>query len=497
MKGDDKIIIDIPPPKEDQIGRYTLDLFVTGQSISFSGCTDFEIQKAPTYNVTKYTPTVAQKATIQSYLDSFSTIISTFNLPSLCNQPYSFSTNNDYGLYDPIKTFVATTQLNITTVECLHGIASRFKDSVMNQEFKLIGIGNQMELFWTDGYQLYQRLYNSSYDFVPLIDEWIPVFDNYEGGGIATTGKKHRKKFSKNIFHELTLNIFIFNRDDIVSLVENTNIIFPIGGNLYAQTRYVDALINRMARSGELDTRLIRAVNFLMSTMLNFRSWVIAPEQSYYINTFIEGGYAMRTLVTWGLLTNDDRVPYMLKEYAEYAKLWITKDFQMLANLNTTDFNPESSNDMAMGFAAYWRYSGDQEYFDLAMNLINASLVLGSDYIFSSKHAEYYVSRNYDALMWLLDPTVPMVQSKIPFVFPDIVIPSNNTVVLPNQTIVVTTTTTLLGNLALSDTSSISLTYGSVLNISGCASLSGRFYLRTGKSLKFCSIILVHVYLIL
>ncbi len=246
-------------------------------------------------------------------------------------------------------------------------------------------------------------------------------------------------------------------------------------GAIASHTRYVDALINRMAHSGELANRLPRAVNFLMNSMLPETFGVLTATLIGYGNGAHELGYAMRTIATWGMLTGDSRVPYLLNSVSGFLATWIRDDFTIRDSLNITSYSPEASSALAMGYAAYWRYNGDKANYDLALNLLNASLVLGATAAeYSGKQAGYFINRNYETFMWLLDPSIPLVSTKIPFVFPDIVTPNNNTVVLPNQTIVIETTTTILGNFQLSNSSTVSITYGNVLNITGCASLSGK-----------------------
>ncbi len=183
MPGNEALLIDIPPARENQAGQYTLKIVATAQNLTFRGCNDFEIRQPLTYNVTKYTPT--SNATVLGYWDTYWSVVNGLNYPNLCNTPFNFTVNNDFSQYDPIKTFIANTQLNITTLDCLKGIANRFYDAVLAEEFKKETLGNQLDLFWTDGYQIYQKLYNASYNFVPLIDIWIQVVPNYLQGGVC------------------------------------------------------------------------------------------------------------------------------------------------------------------------------------------------------------------------------------------------------------------------------------------------------------------------
>lgn len=86
---------------------------------------------------------------------------------------------------------------------------------------------------------------------------------------------------------------------------------------------------------------------------------------------------------------------------------------------------------------------------------------------------ENYINRNYEALMWILDPSLTDIKSKIPFVFPDLVLPTNNTVVLPNQNI--TENFNMEGDVVFLGGNTVTVTYGTVTNISGCATFAGTF----------------------
>jgi hypothetical protein len=295
--------------------------------------------------------------------------------------------------------------------------------------YQQVNLGNLIEQFHTDGILWYNSLHDPEYELLPIIDTWIQNVPAYQTGSVGSNGNA-----------------------------------------LLLLSQYVNALIRRMAYSGELDKRLPRAVTLMMNSMLNFKTFATDVE---YSNGALELSTAMRALVLWGSLTSDPRADYMLKDASDYMKLWIQPDFQVVENLNYTGNTPDVCNALATGYAAYWWYTGDQEVYNLSWNLINASIVFASTS--SGKHMLNYINRNYESLMWLLDPSLTQVKSKIPFVFPDLVVPSNTTVLLPNQNI--TEDFTLEGDVTFLGNNSVTVNYGSVVEIKGCANFAGNYNL--------------------
>lgn len=292
----------------------------------------FEIRKPIEYNITRYTPT--DNTTALGLLAALSTSVAGLYLQpaSFCFQPFAWGVNNDYSTHDPVKSYTITNRLGITTLDCLTDIASRyFTDVVVNKNFTNLVQGNQMEQFHTDGIQWYTTLHDPDYEFVRIIDTWIPSIPYYESGGIGTEGS----------------------------------------GILW-MAQYVKAMIRRMAYTGELDKRLPRAVTLLMNSAVNYRKW-IADTGLDYSNAGVEIGAAMQVLVIWAQLTNDPRVNYVLKDMSDYGKLYIQPDFQLLENLNLTSTTPDSSNAMAVGYIAYWKYTGDKEAYDLGFSSTHPS----------------------------------------------------------------------------------------------------------------------------
>jgi hypothetical protein len=417
--------MEISSPKESHIGQYTLDLLITATNLSITGCNAFEIRKPVDYNITPYTPT---DNTILQLLDNYRTSIENlyFHPDDFCFTPFKWNVSNEYGLYDPVRAFTITTRLNITSLECLTDVATRF---VVTPVYQQVNLGNLIEQFHTDGIQWHNSLHDPEYELLPIIDTWVQHVPAYQTGGVGSNGSA-----------------------------------------LLILTQYVNALIRRMEYSGELDKQLPRAVTLLMNSMLNFPDFATAFD---YRNGGYELGIAMRTLVLWGSLTADPRVDFILKSSSDYLKTWIRPDFQVLDHLNVSGAAPDVCNALAMGYAAYWWYTGDQEVYDPAWNLLNASIVFATTS--TGKHMDNYINRNYESLMWQLDPSLTQVKSKIPFVIPDLVLPSNTTVLLPNQNI--TEDFTLEGDVTFLGNNTVTVNYGSVVEIKGCANFAGNYNL--------------------
>lgn len=404
-------------------GNYTFNFTLVGNGLSVSGaCPVFRVDQVPPVNVSSFVPSQPQLANrLSAVWSNYLEVGILINSEVRCNN--GFDPLNALNVFnqDPLGAFTRATNANVTSVQCLESLVTRYVDYITND---LVALNLSPDWyathFYPDGFYRYKSLRGSTTDFIPTLDAWLSTVDLAVHGGTA-------------------------NWEDIV-----------------AQVGVFTGLMHRMAMSGVVDDMVPRAATLMITALLAATK---APDNEYRALHSV----ALRPLLDWYHLTNDQRVPYVM---SVFLRLMVEQDIDpvLLQITHWGEVTQDLNFVVGTALAALYHLTHDEAALNLSLALTESGILYAYDN--SDKHLNMKLIWGYDGIKLIESPTELLLESAVEFKFAAPFI--NPVIVLPNQTFVVQSSIVIEGNFTTTSSSILVVSPGAVITVQGCAILSGK-----------------------